>query len=342
MKIIKSTLMVSLFVPFLVFAQTQTILPTAGLTPENQFYFFDTLSENLQRFFTFNPESKARLEITFAKERIAEIKLILEEGGVSSKGLSIAEEKLNDNLSRATTILINQKQLGKDTSNLAKELSDDFDPASQTLKSSFKLEKDTLDAKIDELKIKLKQARISGDIAQAETLSKEISNLKLEKENLEYHENGNDENLEKENEHFDEALDLKEESVEKIEEAIKNKMNILEEVKEVSITIPEGTFKEFDNFLSQSRIMFDAGNYVEAKRLAKEAKKNLKDVKKLLENLRDTKEKEYEQNEGDNVKQEKSENKTKEDDREETKKKGENLKLEEEKQDEENDEDDDD
>ena len=80
-----------IFAPFLVFAQNQVVLPNAGLTPESSFYFLDRWGEALQRFFTFNPESKARLEITFAAERIAEIKVILETKGVETKGLGIAE-----------------------------------------------------------------------------------------------------------------------------------------------------------------------------------------------------------------------------------------------------------
>ena len=61
------------------FAQSpQVTLPSAGLTPESSFYFLDKFGEALRSFFTFNPEGKALLEITFASERVAEIKVILE------------------------------------------------------------------------------------------------------------------------------------------------------------------------------------------------------------------------------------------------------------------------
>ena len=75
---IKIVLISLLFIPALVFAQNQAVLPNAGLTPESPFYFFDKLGEALREFFTFNPEGKARLQITFAAERVAEIKVILE------------------------------------------------------------------------------------------------------------------------------------------------------------------------------------------------------------------------------------------------------------------------
>jgi hypothetical protein len=292
-------------------AQTSD-LPNAGLTPESNFYFLDRLGETLQRFFTFNPESRARLEITFAKERIAEIKVILEDKGVNAKGLSVAEQGLTDNLSRATTILADQKQAGKDTSNLARELSDNLDPAQGALKSTFKSEADILDTKIDELKARLKEARLAGDTAQAEALSKEISDLKTQKELLEQHEDKDEGDIEKENEHLDEALGLQKEVAEKIKDAEEEKADILKEAKKDNLTIPDGVFKEFDTLLSQAKAAFDAGNYEEAKRLAKEVKKNLKDTEKNLEKLQDAKEKEDELKQEADEQQQELEDKLKE------------------------------
>jgi hypothetical protein len=330
---------VSLFIGGAVFAQSQqVILPSAGLTPESPFYFLDKLSETLQRFFTFNPESRARIEITFAKERIAEIKVILEDKGVNAKGLSVAEQGLTDNLSRATTILADQKQAGKDTSNLARELSDNLDPAQGALKSTFKSEADILDTKIDELKARLKEARLAGDTAQAEALLKEIADLKNQKELLEQHEDKDEGDIEEENEHLDEALGLQKEAAEKIKDAEEEKADILKEAKKDNLTIPDGAFKEFDTLLSQAKAAFDAGNYEEAKRLAKEAKKNLKDAEKNLEKLQDVKEKEDELKQEADEQQQELEDKLKEANkeeaekiREEMKKKGEQAKEEQEK-----------
>src|SRR3989338_4532378 len=117
-----------------VFAQgTQANLPSAGLTPESSFYFLDRLGENLRQFFTFNPEAKAKLQIEFAGERIAEIKVIVEEKVVNAKGLAIAESLLQANVAYAAEIVNEEKTAGNDVSNLAKTLNDEFDARDKLL-----------------------------------------------------------------------------------------------------------------------------------------------------------------------------------------------------------------
>ena len=184
MKILKSIFISLLFIPFFVFAQNQTVLPSAGLTPESPFYFIDTLGETLREFFTFNPESKARLQITFAAERVAEIKIILETKGVEAKGLEIAQSRLRAHLGNVAEIVITQKNKGKDVSKLAKELDDGFEKPKLALAQSFKAEKRALEAKENELKTKLKAAHRAGDTTQAEAIAQELGQVKAKKELL--------------------------------------------------------------------------------------------------------------------------------------------------------------
>ncbi len=319
MKYISYAAVASLFVaPFLVFAQTQSsVLPNAGFTPENPLYFFDRLGENLQRFFTFNPESKARLEITFAKERIAEIKLILEDKGVTAKGLSVAEAGLQDNLSRATTILAQEKRAGKDTSTLAKELLDEVSPAQNTLKDIFKSEKNALETKKDDLKAKITEARKAGDTAQVEALTKQLADVKAQKELLGQKEDDSDETIDQGNDDFDEALGLQQQAAEKIREATEKKAEVLKEAKEQNYVVPAEVLSAFDGLLSKAEAAFDAGNYQEAARLAKEARQTLKDAKKSLEKLQNAKEKEDELEQEANEQQQELADKLKEADKEE-------------------------
>ncbi|MDP3697094.1 MAG: DUF5667 domain-containing protein [Candidatus Taylorbacteria bacterium] len=96
----------------------------AGLTPENPFYFLDAFVETLQEFFTFNSENKARLQITLATERVAEIKVILETKGIEAKGLMIAQTRLQKHLGNAAKIVTKQKDDGKDVGKITKEIND--------------------------------------------------------------------------------------------------------------------------------------------------------------------------------------------------------------------------
>jgi hypothetical protein len=167
------------------------------------------------------------------------------------------------------------------------------------------------------MKDKFKESRLSGDTAQAETLAKEIADLKAQKELLEQHEDKDDSDIEEETEHFDETLGLKEEVAEKIRDAEKEKADILEEAREDNLAIPDGAFKEFDILLLQVKAAFDAGNYEEAKRLAQEARESLKGVEKQLESLQDIQDENEDLNDEEEIQQQEFEQKLEEADAEE-------------------------
>lgn len=277
------------------FAQGQsTSLPSAGLTPESPFYFIDKLGETLREFFTFNPEGKARLQITFAAERVAEIKIILETKGVEAKGLEIAQSRLQAHLSNAATIVIEQKSEGKDVSKLAKELDDELDGPKSALKEAFRAEKRALEVKEKELKAKIREARQAGDTAQVEALVKELGEVKAQKELLELKEDEQEEALEKEEERLEEEMEAKEEAEKVIQEAEDEKQEIIDEAAEEGVAVPAGALSGFNSLLAQAKSAFAAGNFAEAKRLAKQAEKSLDAVEETVEKLEEAKEKEEE------------------------------------------------
>ncbi len=179
MKNTKIVLIALLFAPFLAFAQSpQASLPSAGLTPESSFYFLDRLGENLRQFFTFNPEAKANLQIEFAGERIAEIKVIVEKKGVNAKGLAIAESLLQANVAYAAEIVNEEKTTGKDVTALAKTLNDEFDTRDKLLEQTFKDAKAQLKAQRKEIKTTLlAEARRVGDTAQIAVLEAQLNDI---------------------------------------------------------------------------------------------------------------------------------------------------------------------
>ncbi len=162
-----------------VFAQSTTVtLPSPGLTPANPFYFLDRFGENFRQFFTFNPEAKAKLQIEFAGERIAEIKIMVEKKGVNAKGLAIAESLLKTNIAYAAEIVNQEKTSGKDVSTLAKTLNDEFDLRDKLLEQTFKDAKEQLKIQRKEIKTKLlAEARRVGDTAEIAVLEAQLKDI---------------------------------------------------------------------------------------------------------------------------------------------------------------------
>ena len=230
---------ISLFIaPVLVFAQNGTPLPNAGLTPESPFYFIDKLGEILREFFTFSPEGKARLQIAFAAERVAEIKVVLETKGVDAKGLEIAEARLREHLGEAAEIVIKQKNKGKDVSNLAKELNDDFEESKFALTDSFKSEKKALEAREDELEKQMKAAAKAGDTAKAEAFAQELGRVKAQLELLELKEKEFEDDFDEEEEKLEEEMNAQQKAEETIREAEEEKAEMIEEAQEEGAEIP--------------------------------------------------------------------------------------------------------
>lgn len=273
------------------------ILPNPGLTPTSPFYFFDKLGETLREFFTFNPESKARLQIAFAAERVAEIKVILETKGVEARGLEVAQSRLQTNLAKAAAIVAKKKSKGEDVSTLAKELDDELETPKSALAQSFKEQKQALEAKEDELKAQLKAAHRAGDTAKEEALAQELGKVKaqkelleLKKENIEDELEAEEEKLEKEMEIHEKALEdlekkqsKKEEAEEAIKEAEEEKQEVLDEAKKEEVELPPTAFTKFDRLLSQAKELFAKENYQGAKQLAEQAENALEDIDKELE-----------------------------------------------------------
>ena len=315
---------VLLLMPFSALAQTT--LPSAGLTPESPFYFLDRLGEALQEFFTFNPEAKAHLQITFAAERVAEIKVILETKGVNAKGIEVAQGRLKSHLASAATIVTEQKADGKDVSRLAKELDDEFEAPKTALEQTFKDEKRALEVKEKELKAKIRDARQAGDTAQVEALTKELDDVKSQIELLDAKKNDQERALEDEGEKIKAEMDIKTEAEKIIRDNQSGKQEILDEAAKDGIAAPAEAFSKFDEFLAQAKSAFAAGNYEEAKRLAKQAEKSLDATEKAIENLKEAKDNKEEVKADEEERAQEIKNDREEKAREGAKKESENLK----------------
>jgi len=94
-----------------------------GIGPNSFFYFLDVIAEDINLFFTFNPEKKARKAIEYANERIAEISELPE----------------NDKQEIPTTIKRYEKQL-----ELAKEISTEIDSEEKRVEILEKITNDEI------------------------------------------------------------------------------------------------------------------------------------------------------------------------------------------------------
>lgn len=193
-------------------------LPGAGITPESRFFFLDKLGETIREFLAFSPEAKARLHISFAGERISEIKVILETKGVDAKGLGVAQERLQMNIARAADIVELEKAEGKDVSAFAKSIEDELEAKAEALERVFEEKEEALETQEEDIEKQIKAARRAGDTAQVEALKQQLSGIKAQKELLELEEEEAEEALEAEEERLEEQMEEEEEALEKEEE----------------------------------------------------------------------------------------------------------------------------
>lgn len=180
---------------------------TAGLTPGNPFYFLDRLGEVISEFLTLNPEAKARLQIRFAAERVAEIAVMLEDKGVNAPGIDVAQSRLEDHLTKASKIVSDEKSKGKDVEELSQELKDEMEVSKEALKQSFEDSKDALEQEHEMVKEQLREAKKNNDTAQIEALTGKASNLEAEKKALELKKEEQEKSLESETEKIGEDVE---------------------------------------------------------------------------------------------------------------------------------------
>ncbi|MCH7883580.1 hypothetical protein IIA95_04200 [Patescibacteria group bacterium] len=265
----------------------QVRLPNAGITPGSPFFFLDRFVETLQEFFVRNPEGRARLQITFAAERVAEIRIIFDRRGIDAEGVKVAQVLLENHLANAAAIVQEQKTAGEAVGDLAADLSDTLFASRMELKKGFRKERRDLENQEDQIKIQLRVALRADNQEDAVTLRKQLQDVRAEKERLEAKEEELEDKLEAEEERFEDELEDRTEAQRKIRKAEREKEEIVREAEEEGIALPAGVFGQFDNLLDEAKSAFDAGNFREAERLARLAKDSLDDVEDIMDDLED-------------------------------------------------------
>lgn len=94
------------------------VFPNPGLTPLNRLYFIDQWSETVQQFFTLGSEAKVKFQLSLIAERIAEMKVIVENKGTEAPEVESIRNNIQQKLDLIATIISKEQQKGKDTGDL--------------------------------------------------------------------------------------------------------------------------------------------------------------------------------------------------------------------------------
>lgn len=83
-------------------AQTNSVLPDAGILPSSPFFFLERFFEGVGNFFTFGDKNKADRYLTLAEERLAEAQVLSEQGDEAAKeALTMYKDRLEKALQRS-------------------------------------------------------------------------------------------------------------------------------------------------------------------------------------------------------------------------------------------------
>jgi len=252
-----------LIVPLLIIGgsvKAQSVLPTPGLTPASPFYFMDRFGEWLREIITFNPESKIKLQMELAAERVAEVKVLLEIRGVEAKGLEVAQARLQKHIAKITDIIESEKQIGKDVSDLASGVVDNFRIHKKEIKDAFKNAKDDYLIKKKQLQEELRIAIQSKDSAAEENIRQALDEIEEAKEEAEIQKNDALTALEAEKENLLDDLAEDDLAKEKELEDVEEEDEIMEKAAEQQIKIEEKRFEQEIERLKKGDIKLDKEN----------------------------------------------------------------------------------
>lgn len=257
-------------------------LPEAGITPESSWYFLDRIGEEVERFFTFRAESKARLQLKFAAERMAEIKMILETKGVEAEGLTIAKKRLEQNLVRMNEIIEKQKEKGN-TVAFAEELGRGVDEKEGALKNAFKAEMEALKIQEQELEAKIRIAKETRDTSAFAALTAELAGLRARRETLEDEFDAHEELFDREEDRLEDIFEARIQAEKSIRKAREERSEIEEEAREEGLILSVEFFTSFESRMAQAEAALSAGKFEEARVFAKDARKEIKHAEDALE-----------------------------------------------------------
>ncbi len=257
----------------------QTVTEDLGVTPDSFLWGLDKALDNIALLLTFDKGEKARKGLEIARERLLEVRAMVEENKLGE-----AEKAQEEHGKTLVKVKENVNEIEEDDSlqeieeiiEIEKELEEHDEDVEQTfgkLKVKIEIEgeitqqqKDLIDSILNNLKgqtgeveieIENKKDKIKIKIKQETGKSEEEIEIEID-------------NIEKEK-----GIKKQEKALEAIEEAEEEFNEFLEEAEEKNITVSQDLIDQFNALLGQAKSEFEQGNYIEARKSAKQAKELL-------------------------------------------------------------------
>ncbi len=273
--------------PFAVLAQIATpattpapqiTLPDSGLVQGDFFYFFDRLGEGIDSFFTFRPESKARLALRHAQERASEVNMLLKKKGVDAPEVAQTKKEFDKELTLASSIVAEQKAKGKDVSEIAKEINDEFEVSKNMLKEAYQSYREDLKDAEKNLRKQLITAVQTGDKSAWTAIDVELQKLADKMMNALDEEGSIEDSFDDEKDSLDQAMGDKQSAESHIVNAERAYQALLQDMQARGIVLDQNIVASYLDMIKSAKEAFTAGNFETAKEDAKEAKNELREA----------------------------------------------------------------
>lgn len=232
-----------------VLAQSQLVqLPSAGLTPASPLYSLDRFGEAVRELFTFSADGKARIQIEFTAERVAELKTELKKDDPNIQTIEIALMRIQIHIMRADDIIKKLSRKGEDIELLAVAIHSQFNPLINILR-------DTINS-IQDRSSQATEERIGILMKGIEDSLDDI---------------------------LKDPMEIEEAVKQAIREAENKRQEILVEADKTGLKTTARELSQFDTFLAQAKLSLANGNVQEARRLIRLAEQRLE----YLENVQE-------------------------------------------------------
>ena len=236
---------------------------------------------------SFKTESRARLALKHAEERVSEIKAVIDDKGIGSSEVKKTEQDFKDNLTLAASLVTEEKAKGNDVSALAKEIDDKFENSKDLLREVYHGHKNDLKSSENDLQNRLKEAVKKGDTPLSIAIEAEIKKITDEVARVDEGEKSVDTNLDQEKNHLENVLGAQQSAESHIANAERARAQVVQQAEARGVATTTASFIDtlslFDKLLAGAKTAFAAGGFETAKKGAKNAKKMLEGVREQID-----------------------------------------------------------